>query len=229
MHTILSNYSNRHTIYYDNATAPLGATAVCSQKPVDMPALVPALMLAPLPEPLPYPLPADQLSLVLLPKCTILIPQQVTSSLKKFPGTKSKLRRKEHIILLSELAFVKAHVAPAGQTREENEISASNINATKILFTSILWKTLQDRYRKLQSKNDQNKETQSQMSGLAQKVVKEEDLLATMYKDFGIVVEEKSAKKDVGKKRNWKEEHLGSTIRSKATVRKALEVDFERK
>ena len=141
------------------------------------------------------------------------------------PGRRSKFTYDDDLVLLREGAACKAHIAPTGEARERFEIAASKSNATKKLSSRVTWKALQDHYKRLQSKHDDDNRVQRRMSVIGGEVSEIEELLSVMKEDRGDRAAEKNAKREKEEKREREKERLGAVIRARATGRQSTEED----
>jgi len=68
-------------------------------------------------------------------------------------------------VIVREVCAGKAHVAPHGTTQERFDEAAKSANATRKVHVKLTWKSIQDRYKRLQSRYDAADRVDQRMSG----------------------------------------------------------------
>ena len=125
---------------------------------------------------------------------SILDPSHSLMKQKAKRGRRSKFCEKDDLLILREVAAVKAHIALNGAKMERfNKIAArlssnKNFCATmkeqgKFKLDDISGKKVRDRYERLQKDFDENDSKESRMSGVGGEVGLVEELLSKMRED----------------------------------------------
>lgn len=138
------------------------------------------------------------------------------------PGRRSRFTFEEDLLLIREVAACKAHIARNGETKDMFELAAVKANATKRLHCSISWKSLQDRYKRIQARFDRDDRTEQRMSGIGGEVSEMDEILAIMKEERDDLNVQRNEKKDKEDKRMKEKERLGSVIRMRATERRSV-------
>lgn len=67
---------------------------------------------------------------------------------------------------MREVAASQAHIAPNGATKERFETAAQKANATRRLTCPVTWKSVQDRYKRIQTRFDDREKIEGLMNGV---------------------------------------------------------------
>lgn len=135
-------------------------------------------------------------------------------------GRKSKFKPDEDLIIVREVAAARAHVAPNGETRERFEVAAAKVNGSKRLVSSVTWKSVQDRYKRLQKRFDRNDRIEAAMSGVGGEFGELEELLSSMKETREDLTRERESKRQKVMEREAEKERLGSELRCVAINRR---------
>ena len=76
----------------------------------------------------------------------------------------------EDLVIVREVAAVKAHVACRGELRTRFETAAECANESEILTAPVTWKGLQGRYRKVQALFDKRDVSMRARSGVEEEM-----------------------------------------------------------
>eukprot|EP00171_Calliarthron_tuberculosum_P001767 IDg1767t1 len=125
----------------------------------------------------------------------------------------------DDLVIIREVAAAKAHVAPNGQTKERFHVAAHKANCSKKISCAVTWKSIQDRYKRLQSRFDASERVESAMSGVGGEVGEMEELLSMMRDARRDVADERSAARQKSKEQEAEKERLGAAVRQLATSR----------
>lgn len=134
-------------------------------------------------------------------------------------GRRSRFTPDEDITILREVAAAKAHIAPQGQTKERFEIAAVKINQGGRVGEKVGWKTVQDRYKRLQCRFDEQDKKEALMSGVGGEVGEADELLAVMKEAREDIAMQKRSNVMAADFREKEKERLGSVIREMSTKR----------
>lgn len=147
-------------------------------------------------------------------------------------GRRPKFTPEDDLMLVREVAAAKAHLAPNGATKERYETAANKANATRRLTCPVTWKSVQDRYKRIQARFDERERVESLMSGVGGELGEIEELLSSMKEARQDLLNCKSASRRAAQEREAEKERLGSIVREKAMnrawpSRSGSEEDFE--
>jgi len=135
-------------------------------------------------------------------------------------GRAAKFSPAEDLILMREVAAARAHVAGFGEKRARFTIAAGKCNENPNLREKVSWKSVQDRYKRLESTYSKADNWRKKATGLGGESSEIEELLSIMREaknDFlGKKIEEKAAKAAV----DAEKEQAGLDLVAVATKRK---------
>ena len=144
-------------------------------------------------------------------------------------GRRPKFTPDDDLVLVREVAAAKAHIAPNGATKERFETAAKKSNATKRLSCAVTWKSVQDRYKRIQSRFDERDKIDGLMSGVGGEVGEMEELLSAMREARQDLLNSRSASRRAAQERETEKERLGAIVRARAMTRErpANSSDFD--
>lgn len=135
-------------------------------------------------------------------------------------GRRPKFTPDDDLIIVREVAAAKAHVSPNGTSKERYETAANKVNAAKKLSFAVTWKSVQDRYKRIQTRFDEMDKVEQGMSGVGGELGEMEDLLSVMKQARQDFNDEKSATRRAANAREAAKEQLGAEIREQAMQRR---------
>lgn len=141
-------------------------------------------------------------------------------------GRHSRFTAAQDLVIAREVAAANAHTSHYGDTRKRFETAASRVTENPLFQGTITWKTVQDRYKRLQEQYDTNDTANARLSGVGGGEMGElADLLMTMREARDDYVAEKTAAKDAERRRDADKERVGMDLMERAMRRPRLEDD----
>ena len=85
---------------------------------------------------------------------------------KSKAGRHSRFSKEEGLIFVREVAAASAHYAAFGETRAKFEQGAAKVNEKETVKEKVTWKSVPDRYKRIQEKFDKRDICERRMSGI---------------------------------------------------------------
>ena len=134
---------------------------------------------------------------------------------------RAKFTPAEDLVIVREVAAVKAHVACRGEVRTRFETAAECANKSEILTAPVTWKGLQDRYLKVQALFDKRDVSMRVKSGVEEDMTEMDELLSAMKEERDDNTRAKEELKLTARNKKEKEDELGALVRERAMRRRA--------
>ena len=131
-------------------------------------------------------------------------------------GRRPKFTPDDDLVLVREVAAERAHIAPNGATKERFETASKKANATRRLTCPVTWKSVQDRYKRIQARFDEHDKIDGLMSGVGGDLGEMQELLSSMKEARQDLLNSKSASRKAAQEREAEKERLGGIVRAKA-------------
>ena len=127
----------------------------------------------------------------------------------------------EDLIIIREVAALGAHVASYGKVRQTFEKVAVGVNRNPHMSEKVSWKSVQDRYKRLQDDFDQEDARNGVLSGVAGGEMGElYQMLSQMRQERDSFVNEKGAVRSEKARREEEKERMGREVVKMALLRK---------
>lgn len=142
-------------------------------------------------------------------------------------GRRPKFTPDDDLVLVREVAAAKAHVAPNGATKERFETAAKKSNATHRLSCVVTWKSIQDRYKRIQTRFDERDRVESLMSGVGGDVGEMEELLSSMKEARQDFRNNRNASRKEAEDRELEKERLGAIVQAQSLSRRKSSTEID--
>lgn len=140
---------------------------------------------------------------------------------------RGKFLSSEDLIIVREVSALRAHVAAYGTVRQTFESVAQKVYENPHMTQKVTWKSVQDRYKRLQEDFDSDDARNSGLSGIAGGEIGElYQCLSQMQERDSFVDKKKAAKNEKAKKEEEKE-ILGKKVVEMALLRKSQRTSDE--
>lgn len=135
---------------------------------------------------------------------------------------RGKYLPEEDLIIVREVAALRAHVAGYGNVKQSFESVAQRVNQNPHMMQKVNWKAVQDRYKRLQEDFDADDRRNSSLSGIAGGEMGElYQALSQMREERDTFLTEKKADKNEKTKREEEKEIMGRRVVEMALCRKS--------
>lgn len=140
-------------------------------------------------------------------------------------GRHSRFTCDEDLIIVREVAAARAHIAGFGETRRKFENVAANVNENPSMNQKVTWKSVQDRYKRLQADFDKSDKRNQMMSGVGGEVGELEELLMEMREARDDMDSKKGADRAAQKAADEEKERVGQELVAASLKRKQADVE----
>ena len=136
-------------------------------------------------------------------------------------GRHSRFTAEEDLALLREVSAANAHVAAFGENGKRYGDAASNFNANPSVFQTVTWKSVRDRYKRLQEQFHKSDNANQRLSGVGGEVGEIEELLMEMREARDDLAVQKTAKKTAQQETDREKEIIGQALVEMSLKRRA--------
>ena len=127
-------------------------------------------------------------------------------------GRHSRYIAEEYLVLLREVSAANAHVAAFGENCKRYVDAASNFNANLSVVQTVTWKSVRDRYKRLQEQFDKSNNANQRLSGVPGEIREMKELLIAMPEAHVDLSVQKTAKKTAQQETGLEKEIIGQAL-----------------
>lgn len=139
-------------------------------------------------------------------------------------GRHSRFTAEEDLLIVREVCAAQAHIASFGETRTRFENAATKANENPLLRARVTWKSIQDRYKRLQETFEKGQDAQQVLSGVGGGAMGEiEELLLGMREAKDDLAGRKRANKKRQAELDEKKDRAGRELVAAASKRRERE------
>ena len=127
-------------------------------------------------------------------------------------GRHSRFSAEEDLVLLREVSAANAHDAACGENGKRYGDAASNFNANLTVVQTVTWKSVRDRYKRVQEQFDKSDNANQRLSGVGGEIGEMEELLMGMREACDDLAVQKTAKKTAQQETDREKEMIGQAL-----------------
>ena len=141
-------------------------------------------------------------------------------TVKSMAGRQSRFATEEDLVIVRDVAATSAHLAAFGETRGIFQEAAGKVNANATMHEKVSWKSVCDRYKRIQDQFDRRGSCERRMSGMRGAVGELNELWMHMRQAWDDVLATKAAEKTAQRERDEEKDRIGKALVASATKRK---------
>ena len=142
---------------------------------------------------------------------------------KSKAGRQSRFSNEEDLILVREVAASSAHLAAFGETRATFGQAAAKVNENEAMKEKVTWKSVRDRYKKIQEKFDKRDNCERRISGSGGEVGEMDELLMEMKQARDDILAQKACEKTAQRERDDEKDQIGRELLASGSKHKEEE------
>ena len=118
-------------------------------------------------------------------------------TVKSKAGRQSRFSTAQYLVIVREFAAAGGHLAAFGETRGKFKEAESKVSENAAMHENVSWKTVRDRYKRIQDQFDKRDSCERRMSGIGVEIGELDKLLTDMPQGREYLLGTKTAEKTV--------------------------------
>ena len=141
-------------------------------------------------------------------------------TVKSKAGTQSRFSTARGLVIVREVVAAGTDLAAFGETRGKFQEAAGKENENAAVLEKVSWKTVRDRYKRIQDQFDKRDSCERRMSGTGSKFGELDELVMDMRQARQDLFATKTAEKNAQRERDEEKDRIDMALVASATKRK---------